>query len=256
MENIEHLRRLREFELECALQSFPDPTRGDVACSVLEIGAGTGHQARMLADRGYAVIAVDVASSSYRAQRVFPIREFDGITIPVATASVSVVFSSNVLEHISGIDPFLDEINRVLEHNGIIIHILPTPAWRFWTILGHYGWLAKRLYASLVRRDHGGSTGAPPVGIPSFRRRLIGALFPLRHGERGSTVTEMYYYSQRWWRRKFTTHCCQVLASYPCGLFYTGANVLGDCLPIAWRRRMSQWLGSASRIYVLHCDDK
>jgi len=37
-----------------------------------------------------------VEAGDYAAQRVFPIRDYDGRTIPLPDASVDVVFSSNV----------------------------------------------------------------------------------------------------------------------------------------------------------------
>ena len=68
---------------------------------ILEIGAGTGEQARALADRGFEVTAVEIASSRYATERAFPIVDYDGRTLPIPDRSVDIVFSSNVLEHVS-----------------------------------------------------------------------------------------------------------------------------------------------------------
>ena len=251
MENINYLCSLREFELNQALPSFPSPNEDGEKYSVLEIGAGTGHQAKILAQLGFDVIAIDVPDSAYRDQQVHPIIEFDGQTLPISTGSIRVVFSSNVLEHIRDIDAFLDEMNRVIAPGGVAIHILPTPAWRLWTILGHYGWLTKKLVSLLRVEDSGGATKriSQPVKIFS---RFIGALFPQRHGERGMTLTEIFYYSHWWWKRKFESHHWQVSTSYPTGIFYTGAEIFASCLPNSQRQKLARWLGSACRVYVLH----
>jgi SAM-dependent methyltransferase len=251
MQNTNYLHSLRQFELEIALQSFPKLENSTGSCSVLDIGAGTGHQARLLARRGYLVTAVDIASSSYHDQRVYPVIEYDGNILPVPAESIAVVFSSNVLEHIVGIDDFLDEISRVMVPGAYAIHILPTPAWRFWTILGHYGWLAKQLFFFFYRGLPAGSLEVVELRNHKRWRAFIGTLIPLRHGVRGVTLTEMYYYSRNWWTQRFEARNFRVVDSYPTGLFYSGACVLGEHLSIHCRRRLSRLLGSACRIYVL-----
>ena len=72
---------------------------------------------------------------------------------------MDVVFSSNVLEHVAAIDAFLDETARVLKPEGRAIHILPTPAWRGWSMLTYYGWLAKRVLG-LIAAGAGAGAGA------------------------------------------------------------------------------------------------
>ena len=244
------LHELRQFELECALPFFPRPQQsGADAVRVLEIGAGTGYQARYLAERGFAVTAMDVKSSAYRDERVFPITEYDGRAIPAAGGSFQVVFSSNVLEHVREIDSFLDELYRVTTGDGLAIHILPTPAWRFWTIFTHYAWLLKRVFAFLVPpRSEGASTHTPRV--PATLAGLVGTFFPLRHGERGFTLTEMYFYTRRWWTARFESHGYHVLRTFPTGLFYANFT-LGSRLSIARRRTLARVLGSTCRVYVL-----
>lgn len=251
MENINYLCSLREFELNQALSSFPSPCEDGAKYSVLEIGAGTGHQAKTLTQLGYNVTAIDIPDSAYRDQRVYPIFEFDGETLPVATGSIRVVFSSNVLEHIRDIDAFLDEMHRVVVPGGIAIHILPTPAWRFWTILGHYGRLTKKLASLLSGKDSNRATKRTSQPVNTLTC-LTGIFFPPRHGERGMTLTEIFYYSHWWWKRKFESHRWQVSTSYPSGIFYTGAEIFAEHLPHSQRKKLSRCLGSACRVYVLH----
>ena len=252
MSHTDFLHILRRFELERVLTYFPQHDTGQ--CNVLEVGAGTGYQARFLSAHGFPVTAVDIRSSAYREERVYPITEYDGRVIPSADASFRVVFSSNVLEHVRDIGPFLDELRRVMTSDGVAIHILPTPAWRFWTILTHYAWLVKRLCAFLMPRQKDENATANPPRLPGYLRGTLGILFPLRHGERGVTVSEMYFYRRRWWLKQFEGHGYKVIETCAAGIFYTGSFVFGPKLSIARRQRLARILGSACRIYILRRD--
>ena len=240
--SIEHLHALRDAELDTARAWLPSP-----GARLLDLGAGTGHQATLLTDLGYAVTAVDLPSSAYAAQRVHPVIEYDGRTLPLPDGSMDVVFSSNVLEHVKALDELLQEIARVLAPGGVAVHILPTPAWRWWTTLTYYPWLLKRvitLAGAMVRAQ-------PPNGDcgPKHTRAVL--LLPERHGERGNFLTEAWYFSEHWWRRSFTRAGFEVVATAPVGLAYTGSMLFADRLSVAARRRWARFAGSSCRIYVV-----
>src|SRR5262249_57567979 len=116
----EQLDGVRGAELDKVASLFPTGAR------VLEIGAGTGKQALELQRRGFDVTAIEIAESNYAAHRVFPIKDYDGRAIPLADASVDVVFSSNVLEHVTDLSRMHAEIRRVLAPGGTCVHVLPT----------------------------------------------------------------------------------------------------------------------------------
>lgn len=257
-----HLRVLdtvRACELEQALAHFPPTTQGGAVCSVLELGAGAGYQARIMSEAGYRVLAIDMASSYYRAVRVHEVVEYDGRTIPAGDGTFDVVFSSNVLEHVAEIDGLLEEMRRVLKPGGRAIHILPTASCRLWSIPAHYLWLGKRL-ATLVRRrlagpDLGQASEERAPRRPTSAREWIGTFVPLPHGERGNTLTEMYYFSSFWWARKFRDHGFTVRRIEPNWIFYTMANSMADSIRFGLRRTLSRLLGSSCRIYVLDAPD-
>jgi Methyltransferase domain len=89
---LEHLDAIRDAKIDKIVSFFPAGAR------ILEIGAGTGKQALELQRRGFAVTAIDISGSTYAAQRVSPIRDYDGWTFPLPGGRVDSVFSSNVLE--------------------------------------------------------------------------------------------------------------------------------------------------------------
>src|SRR5262245_53622059 len=103
---------LRLVELQSAIRDVP------AAARVLELGAGTGWQARELSRRGYAVEAVDIPDGHYTRARIWPVRDYDGRRLPFEDGSFDLVFSSNVLEHVEGLPEHLAEQRRVLKEGG------------------------------------------------------------------------------------------------------------------------------------------
>lgn len=245
----DYLHGLREFELGAARDDFPSPIKDGRRVRVLDLGAGTGWQARQMSESGYDVIAVDLPSSAYARERVFEVQDYDGHTLPVPTRQVDVLFSSNVLEHVPVLAPLLAETRRVLATDGVAIHILPTSAWRTWTALTHFPWVIKRALQTMLGRRGRGAAGVGR-GECSAVDRLFG-IWPRRHGERGNVLSETWYFSETWWRREFEAAGFEVVETRPAGIFYTGSILMGARLGIHARRGLSRWFGSSCRIYVL-----
>lgn len=248
------LRRIREYELEQVLPLLPARSK------VLEIGAGAGWQARMLAQRGFSVVAIDVdlPGIGYQETRIWPVIRYDGVTIPFPDRHFDVAFSSNVLEHVPQVARLQAEIRRVLKPGGIAVHVLPTGSWRFWSNVTYYPTLIRRM---LTRSDPDGQpspatvTGSaaarragPQSGIWGKMRRLA---LPSRHGERGNVLTEVYLFSRLAWDALFRATGWEVVACYPNRLFYSGYSLLGRRLGLEARHWLSYLLGSSCLIYVL-----
>lgn len=252
MSHEEFLQIIRARELETAVEHFPTPGDGEIRLRLLEIGAGTGQQAKILASKGYNVTAIDLPSSHYYGQRVFEVMDYDGQSIPCETGSVDIIFSSNVLEHVSEIDTFLEETLRVMKDDGVAIHILPTSSCRNWSLLAHYVWAVRRIMALRSTRspDTSMRQSAAPKR-PSGMSQWLSTLFPPRHGERGTALTESIYYSAYWWKHRFQAHGMSVEKTYKNQLFYTMANAFTDRISIENRGRLARYLGSACRIYIL-----
>ena len=234
MFSVDHLNHLRRAELdELGFGLAPGAT-------ILEIGAGTGEQALSLARRGHDVVAIDLEASDYSAQRVFPVKDYDGRHIPSEDASFDLVFSSNVLEHVADLTTMHAEIRRVLKPSGRCLHVLPTHGWRFWTMV-------TALPASLDRlvRMRKGSD-------------LKGAIAPLAselllrpHGERGNALTELRLFRPAWWRENFRQNGFEIVEDRPVGLFYTGHMLLGPRLSMVRRRALASTFGSATHLFCL-----
>jgi SAM-dependent methyltransferase len=243
-EDIEWINALRRAEIEEVLDRLPE-----LAGDLLEIGGGSGQQALLLSERGFRVTSIDLASSEYRAGRVFPVQDYDGRHIPFPDASFDVIFSSNTLEHIAHLDDFEGEMLRVLRSSGRAVHILPTEHWRLWTWVTHYPGVVNWLWR-LRRRGERAMTGPDRPGV-SRGSLLRKGLVPPRHGERGNTLTEYRYFRRRWWSTHFERCGWRIVKSFDLGLFYTGYMLAHHRLPLTARRRLARLLGAACRCFVL-----
>jgi SAM-dependent methyltransferase len=247
---LDHLDAIRVAELDRIATLFPARVR------ILEIGAGRGKQALELQRRGFKVIAIEIAESNYASYRLFPIKDYDGRAIPLPDASVDVVFSSNVLEHVADLSGMHAEIRRVLAPGGTCIHVLPTHMWRFWTTLTSYLEAISFFVSSIpqfVPRSVPCETEMRRLGEAWYRtaRHTLGLCLPRRHGARGNVVSELWLFHPRWWRRNFQDNGFAVVADGPVGLFYTGEALLGLHLGITGRERLARVLGSSSHVFKM-----
>jgi SAM-dependent methyltransferase len=245
-----YLQTLREYELEVVFRSLRKQNISPTNTSLLEIGAGTGAQAREMERVGFRVSAIDLAESNYADARVFTVIDYDGHHIPFPDQHFNVVFSSNVLEHIPHIAEFQKEIRRVLKDDGTAVHVLPSVAWRFWTTLSYYphalGVLARaRVAYAAVERRWASADGA------ARWKRLARALLPPRHGESGNWLTELWYFSRIHWSRFFRATGWDLVSAEGSGLFYTGNSIAASFLTLRTRQVLSSVLGAATNVFVL-----
>jgi len=248
MFSYEHLNNLRAYEIEFYLPYF------DKRQKILELGGGTGEQAKQLAARGYQIESVDLENSTYSSERVFPVKDYDGEHLPFDDDSFDVIFSSNVLEHIPHLDQFHMELKRVLKPGGYGVHIMPTGTWRFWTSIANYVELVQRLAITAYKAF---PTSISPQhiydslmwGKNEAASLLHNYWIPPRHGEKGNVWTEIIHFSRWQWRKHFIRNGYEILEIRPLKLFYTGHMVLGSGLSMKMRNLLSHILGSACILY-------
>lgn len=251
MFDLRFLDEIREAELEKVVPRLP------AGGAVLEIGGGTGAQALSLERRGFEVASVDLPSSLYRFQRVFPVVEYDGTHLPFPDGSFDAVFSSNVLEHVADPGPLYAELRRVLRPGGKGVHLMPSASWRFFSSLTYYWVLPTKAY----RRFAGVAPGPnelPASAAESAKRGFLSLaltrVLPPRHGEEGSSFGELFRFRAAAWIEHFRAHGIAVANVEPVGIFYTGEMALGPRWPIASRRSASRILGSACILYEVRHD--
>ncbi|MEQ1922292.1 MAG: class I SAM-dependent methyltransferase, partial [Pyrinomonadaceae bacterium] len=255
-EFLDFLERIRLFELDQSIDIIQ--IEKPVPAKMLEIGAGSGWQAKELAKIGYDVSAIDLENSLYVEQRVWDVIDYDGQNIPFPDAHFDVVFSSNVLEHIPHVVEFQNEIRRVLKPDGVAVHLLPSGSWRIWTTLTHYPFCLKfaaKILLSKMRRsgshEHSGlESPSKEYGRPEGKM-ILRAMWPHRHGEFGNTLTEIFYFSKFRWMRLFEKSGWQVKKYLTNDLFYTGHLLFSDKMSVHLRRKLSSIAGSACHVFVL-----
>lgn len=246
-------RRLRLAEVEdsiALLQRF-----GADKGQLLEIGAGTGWQAKALADAGFQVEAIDLPAESgisgHAAGREWPIRDYDGVHIPFPDASFDIIYSSNVLEHVERLDELSTEMQRVLRPGGIALHLVPNPQWRLLSLLTYYPGQAKDFLGWLRRERQQATTAAQ--GAPASRGligKAVRRLFPPTHGAQGTALSELARFSKSRWDGFFESAGWDVLHYGNNGLAASGDYLLGTWLGINLRRRIGRAIGGIAHVYV------
>ncbi len=259
--NLEHLESIRFYELEKVLSIASEVKAEREKTILLEIGAGTGWQAKKLAEYGYTVEAIDIEDGVHSDNRIWPITNYNGIHIPFADNYFDIVFSSNVLEHIPNLVEFQGEMQRVLKSDGIAIHVVPSGSWRFWTNITHYLFIFRIAMRIIYNRllpaskgkgyntmENNAITRATKLSKMEVFRKTI---FPHRHGATGTSIGEVYYFSEYGWTARFRRQGWKIRKVVPNGLFYTGRNILGSGLSVQLRKYLSYVLGSSCHIIVM-----
>src|SRR5262249_10535870 len=138
------------------------------------------------------------------------------------------------------------------------IHLLPSGAWRIYSNIAHYAWVACGACNHFLKRKATGKNepAAEPQHTPEANKtRLLRTLIaPTRHGEFGNLITEAYYFSRFRWTRLFRATGWTIEDYASNRLFYTGYSVLDSKLSIGARRLLSYFLGSACHVFILKKD--
>jgi SAM-dependent methyltransferase len=236
MFSVDQINAIRAAELQTLAPLIRPSSR------IVEIGAGTGEQAKRLVELGHDVTALDLPNSTYSDDLVFPVQPYNGMRLPLSDASVDAVYSSMLLEHVRDLGRLHAEVRRVLRPGGVAIHVVPTHTWRAWTTATAMPAALFQLLTMPARRDRG--------WYPLIRQ-LAGTVLPRRHGERGNIFSETWLYHPRWWRRHFAANGFTIEREQTLGYFYTGNMLLGQRLDLKRRRWLATLVGGATHVFVL-----
>ena len=222
-EDLEWLHFIRDSELNSALEYFGS----DPNIRILEIGSGTGYMLDRIGEKYDKPLGLEVDGSAYEFNDG-RIKLYDGCTIPFSDHEFDVVFSSHVLEHVEGIEEFIEETARVLKPGGLSIHIMPTPTWRIMTSLMHY-FANKRAKSDLIKF----------------------VLYAPLHGLEGNVLTENYYFSKTRWNELFNASSLTLKSSVGLGFVYWGRDIFRFYWPLGVRKFLASLIGSSSNVYVM-----
>lgn len=236
---VHYLNELRTLEIIDVLERHPSFFQDR---RVLEIGGGTGVQAVEIEKVAQELISIDIADSNLAEHANEKITIYDGHTIPYPDNYFDTVYSSNVLEHIAHRDSFQIEIMRVLKTDGVAIHSMPTQWWKLRDLMQNIILSPVRLVLNFYRR------------ITKKRRpnlSVIELLLGQRHGEFGTTATEVYYFMPSTWKKVFVKNKWSLESDYPGEFFYTGLMFFKKHLSWQIRRNLAKIFGSSIHVFVL-----
>ncbi len=194
----EWLHFLRHRDLE---QVFAGPANG-IKGPALEIGCGDGYVTSLLRQRLEDVVPVDLS----------PWRPVEGVCVanaealPFKSGHFSLVYSSNVLEHVEDLAACLEELNRVTRRDALMVHAMPTLTWKALQLALYpaHLMLHRALPKALGPRDAGATADAGPTDARAPSRLRM--LWPPVHGTASSHLEELVRFRSAWWAKRFSAH--------------------------------------------------
>jgi ubiquinone/menaquinone biosynthesis C-methylase UbiE len=250
------LDEIRKAELEVVLQRLNLNNN----LKVLELGSGSGYQLELLANVFKDVVGIDVDNQAFAPFRSDRIIVYDGINYPFEDNSFDLIFSSCTLEHIADIKKNDFESKRVLNKNGICVHILPTHHWRLWSIVVHYFILPLTILRRFnkfikIKQKENTEKQFPANNLKNNKNRVLRELanfiFPEQHGERGNRFTEYFLFKPKAWLTLFKINDWEIIDYFALGIFYSGHSIPGIKLSLNFRKNLAKFIGSASYCYVI-----
>lgn len=192
----------------------------------LEIGCGDGTQSILLAQICDELISTDIDSSDIPAERLQKItfQAADAQSLPFPDGHFDLVFSSNVLEHIDNLEIALEEMQRVLSSDGIMIHVLPNAVWKFLQINLWIPFRFKVLWTKMVGKSVNSSEIGDFGDQKHQQKRVQSKWFPPIHGNSKSHLQEFLVFRVGSWKRIFVKHGFEIEKSFGVRL-YSAWNV-------------------------------
>jgi SAM-dependent methyltransferase len=177
----------------------------------LELGAGDGYLSTLLARHTRLLVSTEIRRGRLVAPPPPGTRYTicDAETLPFGSAKFDFVFSSHLLEHLPDLCGALGEMRRTLRDDGVMVHLVPTRAWKLLDLALFYPsqviHLIEKAAESPGRRVGGiaktaveRSTVKQPA--PGWWRR---SLWPPVHGVAQSNRAELVRFGVRHWAAEF-----------------------------------------------------
>ncbi|MFH1514101.1 MAG: class I SAM-dependent methyltransferase [bacterium] len=240
----ERIRQIRTDEFALVSLSF----KGRIFNRALEIGCGDGTQSILLKEYCRELISTDIDSRDISPERLEEINfvPADAASLPFENDQFDLIYSSNVLEHIENIEEAIDEMNRVLKPDGIMIHVIPNTTWKFLQLVLWVPFrlkiLAAKLFGIKSQTKSAGEFGSPKSEIETKSSRWC----PPVHGVAESHLEELMLFRVSHWKNLFQKKELIIEKSY--GLMLYSAWNMGP----NWLREFLSSVGlRSSHCFVL-----
>jgi SAM-dependent methyltransferase len=272
------LHAYKEREIHKAFFGCPDRCFDDG----LEIGAGDGFQSLLLSKYFHRLVSTEIN------ELVLSGKTCDSVEFRICSAeeaigncreaSLDVVYSSNLLEHLGDPAAILRGVLRILKDDGVTVHIIPTPLWKLCQMLLYVPANAVALIEQVLRQKGmknrfrelrfllgqflaGATAGSNTItdiadresrlrgnnpGIPqkrpAFLKRL---LIPQPHGVSENNFAEIAAFGRRRWKTIFEQ------AGFECFAIRKGPAASGYGLGWAWAETIIEKAGLATELIYI-----
>lgn len=253
-----HNYRRRELEMafgQCPAGLFP---------TGLELGAGDGFQSHLLTHYVQQLISSDYNVDRLRATPhqgvTYQNLDAEAVGTMFPPHSFDLVYSSNMLEHVPEPGRVLRGTHHILKDDGVTVHVMPSPFWKFCDLACYVPHRALRLCERAVQACWPSRAGDRAVAghetaMPSHdnnckvvtrrRSRFWSLLVPEPHGISATHWQEFHAFSQARWIGEFERAGFTVISVLP------GPAASGYGFGLDGLRHIAEMLGLVSEyIYV------
>jgi len=242
---IQHLHNHRKRELGLIFSKCPERLFQEA----LELGAGDGFQSGLLTRYASKIISTDLNPDILKGQngdsieyRICNAEEIDKI---FDRGVFDLVFSSNLLEHLPDPGRALDAIYNVLKDNGITIHVMPNPFWKFCTMLLRMPYICINAIEKMAQKEPDKEGTENRLKARDKRKLIHDILVPRPHGASSSNIKEFYLFSKARWKKQFKKANLDLIK------IIKGPVASGYGFGLDWLRYIMEGLGFTSEyIYI------
>ena len=161
---------------------------------------------------------------------VFPIIKIENNQLPFESNSFDVILSSHVIPHVEEKNLIFNEINRVLNSNGIILHEVPSCWWSLFTNFLHYLQIPKFILKSFFKSKSKNNLNSNNLFLnqnksPSSKFLTLKKLFTHPLGNNPSFIHELFYFQKSSWKNFFIKNNYKILEIKNNKLFFTGYGI-------------------------------
>lgn len=217
-----YLHSIRKKEIEAVLDFLKDKK----VDSCIEFGAGDGYQTMLFSKRFNYYVSSDLNhkrldkenfTQSVKYQNI----DADNFDKNIFNKKFDVIFSSNMLEHLSKPDYFLKESSFILKEDGYAVHVIPSRLIKVSYILLHYFYLIRLFFNRIVnfkknKKIFGGFSDKNENNINSINKKEVSKFkkifFPQIHGNYKSHLKEFVAYGRKSWEKKFKDNGYSIVA--------------------------------------------
>ncbi|RZD47015.1 MAG: hypothetical protein CXT78_03135 [Thaumarchaeota archaeon] len=195
--------------------------------NILEIGGGDGMKSMLLDKLGHNVVCVDIEPWQ---DQFFPIIKIKNNKLPFESNSFDVILSSHVIPHVEQKNLLFNEINRVLNSDGIILHEVPSCWWSLFTNFLYYLQIPKYILKSIFKNKSKNNLNSDNKisnqnNSPVSKFLTLKKLFTHPLGNNPSFIHELFYFQKSSWKSFFIKNNYRILEIKNNNLFFTGFGI-------------------------------